>query len=582
MAITVQCSRCEHKQKIDDDMASKEVPCKICHNMIKPQAAKTKSAVAGDAKKEVGVKAGTPGSTNGKTKSGGPPPVKGSKAKDDDDDDDEPRAKKKRAKDDDDDDDDRPTPKKRRDNSESSGSGMMMLVLIGGGLFMLAMLCGGGALGAYFTFVSEKKAEVPLAQINDPAPQPVDFPNPNPKPFPNPNPNPNPFPNPNPNPFPNPNPNPNPPPNQGALDPNEPKHIEKVIPILQGPENERGPAYVWLNAANENHGRRQEVAKLLEDHVNIYIAAPPAFGNDGLFNAFFKWSTVENVPAIANVVEKTRFTVWDNRYKEDAMKKLGKLKDPRGVDVVAKQLGNAFFGNGAAAALTEMGTVAEPTLLKSYNHPDGNARNEVRRILLNLKTNPDSIMTQCIADLDSADNNRRNAAVQYFATTPVDAKRRPEVAKGLNKNLLTANFFFEKDLIKVLETWGTADNVPTLVQRLEANKTGNNETIQILAKIRDPNGMKAVAKSMSNFFNQGEAKKALKEYGAGAEVLVIEQMNLAQDAQAKKAYVQFLGEIGTRAVSLPALQQLAFRNQQDRFLVMDIATAQKTIFARGK
>jgi hypothetical protein len=93
--------------------------------------------------------------------------------------------------------------------------------------------------------------------------------------------------------------------------------------------------------------------------------------------------------------------------------------------------------------------------------------------------------------------------------------------------------------------------------------------------------MKAVAKSMSNFFNQGEAKKVLREYGPGAEALVVEQMNLAADAQARKAYVQFLGEIGTRN-SLPALQQLAFRNQQDRFLLNDIAAAQKAIFVRGK
>ena len=41
-----------------------------------------------------------------------------------------------------------------------------------------------------------------------------------------------------------------------------------------------------------------------------------------------------------------------------------------------------------------------------------------------------------------------------------------------------------------------------------------------LAKMRDPNGMKAITRSMTNVFIQGDAKKALREYGPGAEAFV--------------------------------------------------------------
>ncbi len=59
MAVTLQCARCMHEQKIDDDKAEKGVPCKICHNLIKP-AAKSKSSTAKGIKKDEGIKSGPP------------------------------------------------------------------------------------------------------------------------------------------------------------------------------------------------------------------------------------------------------------------------------------------------------------------------------------------------------------------------------------------------------------------------------------------------------------------------------------------------------------------------------------------
>src|SRR5262245_17538535 len=108
MAVTLECPRCTHKMKVDDDKANKAVPCKICHQPIKPGASneKPKAKADPDAKKGsgAGIKSGAPGA-NGKAKSAAPPMVKAAP----DDEEDTPRSKKKRV----DEDDDEPRSRKR-------------------------------------------------------------------------------------------------------------------------------------------------------------------------------------------------------------------------------------------------------------------------------------------------------------------------------------------------------------------------------------------------------------------------------------------------------------------------------------
>jgi hypothetical protein len=59
-------------------------------------------------------------------------------------------------------------------------------------------------------------------------------------------------------------------------------------------------------------------------------------------------------------------------------------------------------------------------------------------------------------------------------------------------------------------------------------------------------------------------------------------MLATQDGRARAAYVNYLGEIGTRMGSLKALQVVAFRHQNDRQLAQAIQNAVLAINARGK
>jgi HEAT repeat protein len=558
MAITLQCPRCTHEQRIDDDRIGKDVPCKICHHLIKTGAGgeKPKAKLAApekDAQPE-GVKAGPPSVQTSKKTTTESANAAGKPSK--------------KRHDMDDDGIRRPLPRKRRANEGGSSAGIAM-VLIGGGVFLLlALLCGGGGFGAYLMFRSDRKPDDKIAQNDKP-----EF-GPQPGPEPGPLPGPDPF-------APVKDLKPFQPPLQPAnLDPNNPNHIDRVLDQLQGPAQQRGPALAWLNQANPNHARRDEVARLLDGMVEEQMNSP--FGNDNLFNPYFKWATKDSVPSLLRLVDHRSGAHWYNKYRHEAMKLLAKFKDARGAEPVAKRLASPFERNNATDILIEMGPIAESAVLKYFNHPDPNIRSSARKILQAYNTRNEVLFAICLADLDGTDANRRVGALQWLAKSQVDDKRKSEVSKSLNKLLDQPDCLRNGDLVATLENWGTTDNVPKLTLILEQSRFGNPAAIRILGKLRDPDGIKAIARSIANPLNHGEAKRVLKEVGPLAEPAVIDVLTAANDIRTRLECIRLLGDIGTAKVSGVALQQLAQRSPQDRLLLQNIQQAQTAISARGK
>src|ERR1043166_5975009 len=116
MAVTIQCPRCTHEQKVDDEKVGQEVKCKICHHAYKAGGkSEAKSKLAPTPKKAASdaVKAGTPGAVQAKK-----PPVMADK---------KPDKKPTKKTDDDDDDEARPTPRREREE-KSSSAGLFMAV----------------------------------------------------------------------------------------------------------------------------------------------------------------------------------------------------------------------------------------------------------------------------------------------------------------------------------------------------------------------------------------------------------------------------------------------------------------------
>lgn len=557
MAVTIECPRCSHTQKIDDTKAGKDVPCKICHHLIQSsgKAEKTNSKLAATDKAD----------RDGRVHAG-PPKVEAAGARS--------KAPKNANNNDDDEVPEKRRPVLRRREATGSGAGLGLL-LIGGGVFVILFLfCGGLGLGGFLTFRSAAKPEEQVAKNDKQEDAPKADPGPNPVPPPQPPFDPPPQPPFNPPPF-------EPPPPPLTLNPKDPNEIEKAIALLGGVDNDRETAYHWFTQADANHPRRPDAARELEKLVDTELKRPFT----KFFDAYFRWYTKDNANSLIRFAESTAFTPWDNDRRQKSMLALGQLKEPRAVANIASKLNNAFDGDTAYKALAEMGPVAQGELLKHMNHPDGRTRDRARTLLQGYNTNPQLYFAQTLIDLEAADNNRRNSALQWLAKTPVDAKRKPEVARALNKSLDNPDCLRNGDLATALENWATAENVAKLAQVLDQSRFGNAAAIKILNKIGDADSLKAIAHSLANNFQANDAKNALKGHGAKAEPAVIEMLNQAntpKDRRLRDDCVRLLGEIGTRNVSGVALQQLALRNPNDRTLGMMIAQSLIAINGRGK
>jgi predicted Zn finger-like uncharacterized protein len=86
------------------------------------------------------------------------------------------------------------------------------------------------------------------------------------------------------------------------------------------------------------------------------------------------WRSPEVVPALAKLTNDNRFNV-----RHEAIKALGKIKDPRGVEPVVQRIKEDGFQ--AEDALKEMGSIAEAALIERLTNPDSGVRRRVCEIL---------------------------------------------------------------------------------------------------------------------------------------------------------------------------------------------------------
>ncbi len=86
------------------------------------------------------------------------------------------------------------------------------------------------------------------------------------------------------------------------------------------------------------------------------------------------WKSPDAVPALIKCTNDNRFTV-----RHEAIKALGKLKDPRGIEPIILQIKDDGFQ--VEDALKEMGPIAEPALIERLTNPDSDVRRRVCAIL---------------------------------------------------------------------------------------------------------------------------------------------------------------------------------------------------------
>jgi HEAT repeat protein len=343
---------------------------------------------------------------------------------------------------------------------------------------------------------------------------------------------------------------------------------------LDGNDQQRRQAFAWFSRANPEHPRRAEATQRFDALFDEYLGKA---GSDEFFDCYLKWASKDNVPNVLRLADHNNAGI-----RHGAMRLLAKFKEPRAAEPIAARLEKGPDRQVATDVLIDMGTVAEPAVLKYYHHPDAATRSAAQKVIQAYNTSADVLLTQCIADIDSADAKRRGIAVQTLVKTPVDPRRRADVATALNKTLDgNVNFFFNKDLGKALEAWGTDVNTPSLVRMADANGKTNKEAIRILGKIREPEATKALAGFLKNNVAANDVRNALKDIGSPAEPAVLAAMADVKDTNAARNFARLLADIGTKERSVPALKGLGERFPQDAILRKLIATAEQSINARS-
>jgi len=200
-------------------------------------------------------------------------------------------------------------------------------------------------------------------------------------------------------------------------DPAVPVPVEETIAqalndLASGNHFERRDALRDLKRLTPNEQRgivsKALVAALEEDDHSL---------NADIIDVLGVWGTAESVPILIDQLDERGWNL------ENALRALGKLKDPRGAKAVAKLLVTRN-AQKAVAALRDMGPAAEDALLPYLSNSDPRMRGEMCALLEEIGT------TKCLPELKKrfSDDVKevRLAAKQAYAA--VDARTKSPAA----------------------------------------------------------------------------------------------------------------------------------------------------------
>jgi HEAT repeat protein len=563
MAVTITCPRCTHKNSVDDAQATKAVHCRICHFVLAPgtSAAAPSAAPSTPATPSIPVlELVAEGPPQGLVKEGPPPSTKPRRAEDTRREETRPAPPPRRPsrRDRDDEDDDRRRPSRRP--APASGGGSIAVWLLGGFAVLLVLGCCVTSGVAYLFFAA---AEQPVVEVV--VGPPAQF---NPPPQFNPQP---------PNNF-NPPPIfvPPPPPQPVRLNPQDPNDADKAIAMLKQGGNDFNEACRWFRSASVDHPARDRVAKALE--AELEQQKRQQFGHHDYWESYFRWATKDNFPSLLAMVQDGDFGRIQRRHK--AIETLGRLKDARAAEPLLQRLPEIHDRFQATRALEELGPAALPTLVKHLNDANRDVRDAARNLIKKQNPEPDTILTQTLADLIAADDQVRAAALEWLGQMPVNEKRQPEVAKTLDGLIQPGKL--QGPMLKALQIWGTSDNAVTIAKNLDPNAVFEfRDQVQLLVKFKDPRTVPALTSHLGRAGLPGiEVHNALKQFGNVAEPEVIKVLR-SPDGQVRMAACRLLGDIGTAKVAIPALQLAVQANPNDRQFAFFAGISAKAIMARG-
>jgi hypothetical protein len=163
-------------------------------------------------------------------------------------------------------------------------------------------------------------------------------------------------------------------------------------------------------------------------------------------------------------------------------------------------------------------------------------------------------LTKLLASLESKNGFERKGALDKLAAAIPTAERREEIAKTIEAYTAHEDGFTRYSALKALGTWGSAENVPAVIEQLKSHDVfTRNNAMETLGKLKDPRAVEPLCEKFKNFHDRREARQALEQLGSMAEKGVIGLLD-EQDWNCKMSACQLLAKIGTKE-SLPALEK---------------------------
>lgn len=144
----------------------------------------------------------------------------------------------------------------------------------------------------------------------------------------------------------------------GLLDKNAPDYHKKLAERMMRDSGQAGDSFA-IRALLEIHPSDitdSAVRKTIARNFRT-MALKSTFSKDLAIQGLVHYAGKHSVPTLIQIIDGERMRVPDEVY--DA---LGKLKDPRGAEAVARKLGDFFNHRKAVASLRQMGSVAEEVL----------------------------------------------------------------------------------------------------------------------------------------------------------------------------------------------------------------------------
>jgi predicted Zn finger-like uncharacterized protein len=349
--------------------------------------------------------------------------------------------------------------------------------------------------------------------------------------------------------------------------------LDQVVADVQNDDkSRRGAATEYLATNPVVEAQRLNVSKAL----NVTLSDPEEGIVENGIKALEKWYTADNVPALITVLDDDQFRRKHQARKNQVIALLGKIKDPRSAEPLAKCLTVPGERRAAGDALIALGPAARPAAEKYITDPDGGVRKEATRVVQALGADTGNIgLTQAIADLGSPDGGVRGRAAANLARMKVDAANQVQVAKALEKAAAEAgDRGAQEGAVKALGVWGTKENGPALLKLIEDREKNSPQVrhlaMEQLGKWKCEEAVKPLAEVCLGT-DKGDREAAAKaliamgpELGHKIEGTVREGLK-SRDKAIILECCKVLGAVGTKAsnADLTALRLLAIREKKN-------------------